>query len=152
MIKLASRFALLAAIASTVAVPAAAAGTPMRDNNFEYTITEVKNAGSRIDTGRAWRNAYGTFEVVTATITNIGSEGHGYYGPSRLIDNQGRGSDEDTLSSDDLNSAQTGLDLFLLKPAESVTFQMVFDVPTDTEPAYVMMRELSSAPGVKVAV
>lgn len=124
----------------------------MRDNNFEYTITEVTNVGPRIDTGRAWRKADGTFEVVTVTITNIGGEGRGFFGPSQLIDTQGRGFEEDTFTTSDLNSAETGLQLLHLKPGESVTIHIAFDILTDAQPSYVVMRELSSATGVKVAV
>lgn len=152
MIQLAPRVALFAAIASTVATATASAGTPVRDNNFEYAVTDVRNLGPRIDTGRAWRKADGTFEMVTVTITNISSEWQMYLGPKQLIDTQGRGFDEDEFTTFDLRSADERLPPLGLDPGKSFTFHVAFDIPTDAEPAYVVMGAPRHATGVKVPV
>ncbi|MFC9434527.1 DUF4352 domain-containing protein [Nocardia sp. NPDC057030] len=144
MITFASRFALFPAIAATAALaPATAtAGTPVRDNKFEYTVAEVKNIGSRIDTGRGWRRADGTFEVVTVTITNIGGERQGLFGSKRLLDTQGRVFEEDSEATFRLG-AGTAPDYWgSLDPGESVRQQIVFDIPVDAEPGYLVIQDL----------
>ncbi|MFE9583109.1 DUF4352 domain-containing protein [Nocardia sp. NPDC006044] len=144
MITFASRFALFTAIAATVVlVPATAtAGTPVRDSKFEYTVTEAKNIGSRIDTDRGWRRADGTFEVVTVTITNIGAKRQGLFGSRRLLDIQGHAFEEDSEATFRLGAGTAADYGWSLDPGESVTHQIVFDIPVDADPAYLVISDL----------
>ncbi|MEC3952524.1 DUF4352 domain-containing protein [Nocardia sp. CDC153] len=142
MIKLASGFALLASIASLVGTPTANAGTPVRDNNFEYTVVDAVNIGPRLQTPDAWRDAYGMFEVVTVKITNIGGKRNTYFGSMELVDDQGRVAHEDSAASIKLPTPDTTFRA--MDVGESTTIRAVFDIPTDAHPSHVVMQDLLS--------
>ncbi|WP_040806637.1 DUF4352 domain-containing protein [Nocardia concava] len=154
MIKLASGFALFAAIASTVAPATATAGTPVHDNNFEYAVIDVKYIGPLVVSDRGWRRADGTFAVVTLTITNISGKRQRFFGSNRLCDTRGRCFDEDGEATYRMSPAATVDEWSPLNPGESLAVRWAFDIPIDAEPAYVAMIELSDlfADPVKVPV
>ncbi|GAB0106527.1 hypothetical protein JMUB6875_55130 [Nocardia sp. JMUB6875] len=143
MIKLASSFALFAAIASTVAPATATAGTPVHGNNFEYAVIDVKYIGPLVVSDRGWRRADGTFAVVTLTITNISGKRQSFFGSNRLCDTQGRCFDEDGKATHRMPPSATVDEWSPLNPGESLAVRWAFDLPADAEPAYVAILEMS---------
>lgn len=127
-------------------VPAAAAAalnTPVRDGQFEFTVTAVDAGGATIGTSDVTQTAQGKFILAHITVKNISNQAQ------KLTDQQGRqatASPTAALFMDRQNF------LAQINPGNSVQGVVVFDVPKDSVPATFELHESLFSAGAIVSV
>ncbi|WP_227998727.1 serine/threonine-protein kinase [Nocardia australiensis] len=127
----------------------APAGTPVRDGKLEFVVTGVDSGLPRI----GFQSARGTFMIVAITVRNI-ADGPKRFLPfgQRLIDTQNRRVDHDPAATMWQNTQQRDSYSFDLRPGESVTTQLVFDIAPDAAPDHLELHDFPISNGVRVMV
>jgi hypothetical protein len=136
--------------APTADVPAVGIGTVATTPNFEYVVTDQPEEADQVTGSRDTHTAQGRWIIVPVTITNTGQEPAYLYGHGiRLVDTDGRTYDDDTEATFAVdNTTYTEQ----LNPGQSGDFKVVFDVPTDREPAQLIITEERRAAAEDTAV
>ncbi|BEL03918.1 hypothetical protein Q0Z83_021090 [Actinoplanes sichuanensis] len=104
-------------------------GDPVRDGQFEFTVTRVDCSKSTVGLEHIKRTAEGRFCVISLTVRNIGDDSKYFVGQAQTAyDGSGTAYDSDELAG---LYANRGVEAFVQKlaPAEKVTGKLVFDVP-----------------------
>ncbi|MBF6298720.1 protein kinase [Nocardia amamiensis] len=131
--------------------PAAVApvGTAVRDGKFEFVVTNVDAGGSRI----GLQTAAGSFLTVTLAIRNISDEVK-WFLPlgQRLVDAQGTPFDHNATATMWQNTRQGLGYSFELRPGQSATTQLVFDLPSNASPDHIELHDFVLSGGTRVKV
>ena len=136
----------------TAAAPAAATiGTPVRDGDFEFTVTNVERGQTKIGGEYLNTTAQGEFVLVNLTVRNVGNEPGTLFDQNvKLFDTQGREYRADSAAAITLRATPTS------SPRRSIRHQVsgtiVFDVATGTRLASLDLHDSAFSGGVSVAV
>jgi len=133
--------------------PAAAAGMgePVRDGQFEFTVTNIETGIASVGDDFLGQQAQGQFVLVHLTVTNIGDEARYFDGSSQtLVDSLGRKHSADTGAAiylDDSNSFVNQIN-----PGNTVDGVVVFDVPVDIAFDHIELHDSMFSGGVSVSL
>ncbi|WP_454194049.1 protein kinase domain-containing protein [Nocardia sp. Marseille-Q1738] len=131
--------------------PAAVApvGTAVRDGKFEFVVTKVDAGVSRV----GLQAAAGSFLTVTLAIRNISDEVK-WFLPlgQRLVDAKGIPFDHNATATLWQNTQQGLGYSFELRPGQSATTQLVFDLPPDASPDHLELHDFVLSNGTRVKV
>lgn len=125
-------------------------GTPVRDGQFEFVVTEVEAGVPSIGSSPLSQDAQGQFVVVRLTVTNIGDQAQTFDQSSQeMVDTQGR-----QLASDPTAGIYLDDQNFLtqINPGNSVEGVVVFDIPADAVPATLELHDSFLSDGVTVTL
>jgi hypothetical protein len=133
------------------AAPAAATvGTPVRDGDFEFTVTDVQRGRTELGTQYLNTTAQGEFVLVDLTVRNVGDEpGTLFDQNTKLYDTQGR---EFRPSSSAAIYLPDNADVIAqaINPGNQVSGTVVFDVPAGTNLASIELHDSAFSGGVSV--
>lgn len=139
--------------APAAAAPAAATiGTPVRDGDFEFTVTTVQRGQTTLGGKYLSTTAQGEFVLVNLTVRNVGNEPGTLFDQNvKLFDSQGREYRADSGAAIYLEGnadviAQT------INPGNQVSGTVVFDVAAGTQLASLDLHDSAFSGGVSVAV
>ncbi len=126
-------------------------GTAVRDGNFEFTVTKVKDGVKKVGSGDFSEKPDGQFVLVYVTVENIGDEAQYFDGSSQtLVDDQDREHSADTGAAIYLEDADSFLNE--INPGNKVKAIVVFDVPKDAVPTSIDLHDSMFSGGVSVAL
>jgi hypothetical protein len=126
-------------------------GTPVRDGNFEFTVTKVQSGVASVGSDFLSEKAQGQFALVHVTVTNIGAEAQLLTDSAQTVfDAKGRKFSADTAAAIYLEDN----DVFLneINPGNTVKGILVFDMPKDAKPASIELHDSAFSGGVSVAL
>ncbi|MEU4159167.1 DUF4352 domain-containing protein [Actinoplanes sp. NPDC026670] len=107
-------------------------GDPVRDGQFEFTVTRVDCSKTTVGLEHLKRTAVGRFCVISLTVRNFGDDSKYFVGQAQTAYD----GSETAYDSDELAGlyANRGVEAFVQKlaPGEKVTGKLVFDVPKKT--------------------
>ncbi|MBF6337506.1 protein kinase [Nocardia abscessus] len=128
-------------------VPDPAVGTPVRDGKFEFVVTKVDAGVSRV----GLQTAAGSFLIVTLAVRNISDETK-WFLPlgQRLLDTQSTAFDHNATATIWQNTQQRLGYSFELRPGQSATTQLVFDLPATVTPGHLELHDFVLSNGVRV--
>lgn len=126
-------------------------GTPARDGKFEFTVTEVEKDVSEVGSEYLKETADGQFVLVHITVRNIGDEAQ------TLVDSEQELTDADGRSFTADSSASISLednDVWMneINPGNTVKGTLVYDMPSDAEPAEITLHDSMFSDGVTVSL
>lgn len=130
---------------------ASAVGTPVRDGNFEFTVTKVQRGVASVGDKVLGEKAQGQFVLVHVTVANIGTESQLLTDSAQtLFDAKGRKFSADTTAAIYIKDN----DVFLneINPGNTVQGVLVFDMPKDAAPASIELHDSAFSGGVSVAL
>ncbi|MEU6833018.1 protein kinase [Nocardia beijingensis] len=124
-------------------------GTPVRDGKFEFVVTKVDAGVSRV----GLQTAAGSFLIVTLAVRNISDESK-WFLPlgQRLLDTQDTPFDHNATATMWQNTQQRLGYSFELRPGQSATTQLVFDLPPTVTPDHLELHDFVLSNGVRVAL
>ncbi|UGT69829.1 protein kinase [Nocardia gipuzkoensis] len=127
--------------------PDPAVGTPVRDGKFEFVVTKVDAGVSRV----GLQTAAGSFLIVTLAVRNISDETK-WFLPlgQRLLDTQSTAFDHNATATIWQNTQQRLGYSFELRPGQSATTQLVFDLPATATPGHLELHDFVLSNGVRV--
>ncbi|MGY1945725.1 protein kinase domain-containing protein [Nocardia asiatica] len=122
-------------------------GTPVRDGKFEFVVTKVDTGVSRV----GLQTAAGSFLIVTLAVRNISDETK-WFLPlgQRLLDSQSTAFDHNATATIWQNTQQRLGYSFELRPGQSATTQLVFDLPAAATPGHLELHDFVLSNGVRV--
>ncbi|WP_327112991.1 protein kinase [Nocardia sp. NBC_01730] len=128
------------------AVPASG-DTPVRDGKFEFVVTKVDADVSRV----GLQTAAGSFLIVTLAVRNISDEVKWFLPMGqRLFDAQGTPFEHNATATMWQNTQQRLGYSFELRPGQSATTQLVFDLPPQASPDHLELHDFVLSNGVRV--
>ncbi|WP_174186094.1 serine/threonine-protein kinase [Nocardia barduliensis] len=127
--------------------PEPVVGTPVRDGKFEFVVTKVDTGVSRV----GLQTAAGSFLIVTLAVRNISDETK-WFLPlgQRLLDSQSTAFDHNATATIWQNTQQRLGYSFELRPGQSATTQLVFDLPAAATPGHLELHDFVLSNGVRV--
>jgi serine/threonine-protein kinase len=127
----------------------APAGSPVRDGKFEFVVTNVDTGVARVGLQRAT----GSFLVVTLAVRNISDETKWFLPMGqRLLDAQNTPFDHNATATMWQNTQQRLGYSFELRPGQSATTQLVFDLPRTATPDHLELHDFVLSGGVRVHI
>ena len=125
-------------------------GTPVRDGDFELTVTAVEPPVPAVGDSVLAETAQGEYVVVRLTVENIGdSQQLVDQSSQKLIDGQGRELSPDTGATFAVDPENA---FTQVNPGNSVEVALVYDVPVGTTPASLELHDSPFSGGVEVAL
>lgn len=135
-----------------VAPAVAELNTPVRDGNFEFTVTGVERVGTTIGEDFLQETAQGEFIIVRVNVTNIGDEAATLSSSGQVLYNEGGQQYEPSSAIFALPDA----DKFFLEninPGNTVTgAPLLFDVPPGTVLDRIELHDSFFSGGVDVSL
>ena len=126
-------------------------GQEATDGNLTFVVTAVEDGPLIIGTPDLGTEAQGKFVLVTMTVTNYGDSPRTIVGDNQfLIDTEGQKASADTEAAVYLSNAASLLEE--IKPGNTVTGVVVFDIPANATPAGIELHDSAFSDGVVVAV
>ena len=129
---------------------AAATGTPVRDGGLAFSVLDVSTThevGDPKEPGLSIA-AHGVFIVVDLSITNVGSVPVTFFDSYQtLIDTKGQTFEVSRAADIYANRAIRST---RLTPGSGLLVHIAFEVPVETVPATIVLRESESSDGVTV--
>jgi hypothetical protein len=129
-------------------------GEPVRDGQFEFVITSNKCGETTVGTSQyAQAKAQGQFCRVNMTIKNIGDKAQSLFADNqKLVD--GSGKEYSYASTATIYAAPTGGSTWYdqINPGNTVTGDVIFDVPAGVTPVTAVLHDSSFSGGVKVSL
>lgn len=126
--------------------------TPVRDGKFEFVVTEIRVGLSEVgDNPYLQRKAQGAFTIVSMTVKNTSDKPQGFSASAQyLFDAQNRKFENDTMAAINL---QADTSMFAsVNPGNSVTAQVVFDLPAGAVPSHLVLHDSMFSGGAKVTL
>ncbi|MBF6204701.1 protein kinase [Streptomyces gardneri] len=129
------------------AAAVAPVGSAVRDGKFEFVVTKVDTGVSRI----GLQTAAGSFLIVTLDVRNISDETK-WFLPlgQRLVDEQNTPFDHNATATMWQNTQQRLGYSFELRPGQSATTKLVFDLPPSATPDHLELHDFVLSNGVRV--
>ncbi|MFI6170824.1 DUF4352 domain-containing protein [Nocardia sp. NPDC051052] len=126
--------------------------TPVRDGKFEFVVTGVQvGVGEVGDNPYLQRKAQGAYTIVSMTVKNTSNKPQGFSPSDQyLFDGQNRKFENDSMAAINLQ-ADTSM-YANINPGNTVTAQVVFDLPADAVPSHVMLHDSMFSGGAKVTL
>lgn len=126
-------------------------GQPVRDGNFEFTVQGIERAPTVGDNPVTTEEAQGEFAILTVTVENIGNEAQPLSDADQYVyDASGRQYSADSMAGLSITGNEV---LFTpINPGNSVTGQLVFDVPPSTELTSAELHDSAFSDGVTVSL
>jgi hypothetical protein len=124
----------------------------MNNSKFEFVVTDVQNGVAIIgDSPYLQKKAQGSYSIVSITVRNIGSVPQGFSpGNQYVYDAQNRRFSNDASAAINLQ-AYTSL-YAEINPGNSVTAQVVFDLPADAVPDRIVLHDSMFSGGATVSL
>ncbi|MTE14139.1 DUF4352 domain-containing protein [Nocardia aurantiaca] len=147
---LASKSTKSANAPTTSAVPGL--NTPVRDGKFEFTVTNVQTGVKEVGTNQFLRKtAQGTYTIISLTVRNIGKSPYGFSPSDQYVfDAQNRKFSNDAAAAMNL---QSDTSLYAnINPGNSITAQVVFDLPTDSSADHIVLHDSMFSGGATVSL
>ncbi|GAB3204535.1 DUF4352 domain-containing protein [Nocardia tengchongensis] len=142
-----------AAPAPTTEKPAAPGlNTPVRDGKFEFIVTNIQTGISDVGTNPYLRKtAQGAYTIVSLTVRNIGKSPYGFSPSNQYVfDPQNRKFSNDAAAAMNL---QSDTSLYAnINPGNSITAQVVFDLPADSVPDHIVLHDSMFSGGATVSL
>ncbi|MFI9507669.1 DUF4352 domain-containing protein [Nocardia sp. NPDC052566] len=136
------------------AAPPATPGldTPVRDGKFEFVVTAIETGVSAVgDSPYLQDKAQGAYTIVSMTVKNISNNPKTFYSSDQyLYDTQGRRFENDSAAEFHVDR-NTWLSSDI-NPGNSVTAKVVFDLPPDAIPSYLVLHDSMFSWGAKVTL
>ncbi|MEV6557028.1 DUF4352 domain-containing protein [Nocardia sp. NPDC051756] len=135
--------------------PAASApglNTPVRDGKFEFVVTGVQVGLAEVgDNPYLQRKAQGAYTIVSMTVKNTSNKPQGFSPSAQyLFDGQNRKFENDSMAAINL---QADTSMYAgVNPGNTVTAQVVFDLPADAVPSHIMLHDSMFSGGAKVTL
>lgn len=130
---------------------APAIGDAVRDGKFEFVVTDVETGLESVGEEFLSEEAQGQFVLVHTTVSNIGDEGQTLYdGDQLLVDTEGRQHSANSMAGMVIEKNDTFFNE--INPGNTVEGVIVFDIPTDAEPASLELHDSSFSGGVTVSL
>jgi hypothetical protein len=132
--------------------PTPGIGTPVRDGTFEFTVTLVQSGQKTIgDNPYLSRTAQGMYTIVSLTVRNISDRPHGFSpGDQYVFDARNRKFGNDATAAMNL---QADTSLYAdVNPGNTITAQVVFDLPADSAADHIVLHDSMFSGGVTVAL
>lgn len=128
-------------------------GQAARDGKFEFTVTGFKCGEKKVGTNEFLQDeATGQFCRLSLSIKNIGNESQSLFADNqKLVDAEDREYSYDssaTIYAAPEDSGSTWYDE--INPGNSVTGDILFDVPTNVTPVKAMLHDSAFSGGVEV--
>ncbi|MFI9405662.1 DUF4352 domain-containing protein [Nocardia sp. NPDC052316] len=126
--------------------------TPVRDGKFEFVVTDVQIGLSEVgDNPYLQRKAQGAYTIVTMTVRNTSNKPQGFSPSDQILfDTKNRKFENDTMAAINL---QPDTSMYAaINPGNSVTAQVVYDLPPDAVPSHLMLHDSMFSGGAKVTL
>ncbi len=130
---------------------APAIGDAVRDGKFEFVVTDIEAGLESVGAEFLSEEAQGQFVLVHTTVSNIGDEGQTLYdGDQLLMDTEGRQHSANSMAGLVIEKNDTFFNE--INPGNTVEGVIVFDIPTDAEPASLELHDSGFSGGVTVSL
>ncbi len=121
----------------------------MRDGKFEFVVKKVEPGKPTIGDQYLNTKAQGEFVIVTMTVTNTANEAQTFLGDSaKAFDASGREFSASGSAAMYLKDSNSFIEQ--INPGNTVTGQVVFDVPKGTKISELELHDSLFSDGVKV--
>jgi hypothetical protein len=128
--------------------PGAQLGTPVRDGNLQFVVSQVRCGVSEVGSGLLKRTAGGQYCLADVRATNVKSDARTLYEPfQKLVDSAGHKHGAD-LTMRVVYRDQTLWDK--IEPGQQVSGTMVFDIPRDVSAVALQLHDGIASGGVTV--
>ncbi|MFD6155561.1 DUF4352 domain-containing protein [Nocardia sp. NPDC060256] len=126
--------------------------TPVRDGKFEFVVTGVQVGLTEVgDNPYLQRKAQGAYTIVSMTVKNISNKPQGFSPSDQyLFDTGNRKFENDSMAAINLQ-ADTSM-YASLNPGNTVTAQVVFDLPADAVPSHIVLHDSMFSGGAEVTL
>lgn len=126
--------------------------TPVRDGKFEFVVTGVQvGLGEVGDNPYLQRKAQGAYTIVSMTVKNTSNKPQGFSPSAQyLFDSQNRKFENDSMAAINLQ-ADTSM-YANVNPGNTVTAQVVFDLPADAVPSRIVVHDSMFSGGAEVTL
>ena len=130
--------------------PGPGIGDAVQDGKFEFVVTEIETGIAEVGDEYLNEQAQGQFVLVHMTVSNTGDRAQMLDGSNqKLVDTQGREHSADGSAA--IYLGDTGTFLNDINPGNSVEGTVVFDIPSDAEPASITLHDSMFSGGVTVS-
>ncbi|WP_405135728.1 DUF4352 domain-containing protein [Nocardia sp. NBC_01388] len=126
--------------------------TPVRDGKFEFVVTEIHSGVKTLGDNQFLRKtAQGAYSIVSITVTNTSDKPYGFSPSSQYVfDAKNRKFSNDGAAAMNL---QADTSLYAdLNPGNTITAQVVFDLPTDSTPDHIVLHDSMFSGGATVSL
>lgn len=127
-------------------------GTSVVDGKFSFTVTNVECGIDSVGNDVLGAEAQGQFCIISLTIENVGNEPQTMFADNqKLFDAKGREFSPDTSS---MIYMEGGSDAWLseINPGNTLTGELLFDVPKDASLDYIELHDSAFSDGVEVSL
>ena len=130
-------------------------GEPARDSKFEFTVTKFSCGETTVGTNQyLQKTAQGQYCRMSLTIKNVGDKAQSLFsGDQKLVDNQNKqysADDQATFYAAPQGSSSTWYND--INPGNTVTGDIIFDVPKDVTPVTAELHDSAFSGGVKISL
>lgn len=127
-------------------------GESARDGQFEFVVNGVECGVPSVGSSSFGHDAQGEFCIVNVTVTNIGDEPQGFFGDNaKLINVGGQEFSADTSAAIYMSDNADAM-YAEINPGNTITTDVVFDVPVGTDIDQLELHDSAFSGGVKVQV
>ena len=121
-------------------------GTPVRDGDLEFVVTDVATPAN-------WRGdprPKGEWLIATMTVRNLDDGSQEFAAPNqKLIDSDGHVYAADAEAAVSMNNSSM---VVTMKPGANMTMKLPFDVPTGTSPKALELHDSVFSEGARIQV
>jgi len=126
--------------------------TPVKSGSFEFTVLDVKDAGTTAGSGPLTKTAQGSFFQVDLKVANVGSSSQTFIADDlKLKDASGK-----TFSADDSATLYASGDastwLAAINPGNAVQGPVLFDLPAGTKPTTLLVSDNAFTTGMPITI
>lgn len=124
-------------------------GDTVADGDFEFVVTDLEAGVERVGDEFLNTDAQGQFVLVHLSVTNIGNDSQTFFGSNQdLVDTEGRSHSADDSAAIYLHDSDAVISG--INPGNTAEVTVVFDIPTDAEPAAIELHDSAFSGGVSV--
>ncbi|WP_067704548.1 DUF4352 domain-containing protein [Nocardia jejuensis] len=132
--------------------PSPGLNTPVRDGKFEFVVTQVQSGIKEVgDNQYLQKTAQGSYTIVSITVSNTSNKPYGFSPSDQyLFDDQNRKFSNDAAAGINL---QSDTSLYAdINPGNTVTAQIVFDLPAGAVPDHIVLHDSMFSGGTTVSL
>jgi len=126
--------------------------TAVKAGSFEFTVLDVKDAGTTVGTAPLSRTAQGSFFQVDLKVANVGNSSQTFIADDvKLQDAAGKTYNADDTASLYLQGdAQTWVSA--INPGNAVQGPVLFDLPAGTKPTTLLVSDNAFTKGTPITI